>query len=1151
MIINQFKANRAFTFIEVAVVVAIIGIVTAITVPTMLDSKDKALADRARALNKLISDACVRAGLDGNSIPASNNSTLPGVIGWYQSNGYIAQSPVIDLTGLDMTMITVQFDGCAGASLVTGGTGTGGTPVSGTTTTTAELPAAPGPVTEGWWDTRRLTVDLPGLSTGAQSLTLQQSSDGQTWTNVASGDAGGATYTAGPFNPDASVYYRVDAVNQYGETAGPSTDAVTAPPLSPPGDISVTGSSTTSLPGVTVPPNAPGGSGYSGGGDSGGGNLSGIPINQWGGGSGGWDNGGGPGLYNSGSSSGLSAPGSINITNLTSTGYNLDLPTLPHDIVTEGATVFDFAWGWMLYSSADGQTWNYNAAWQWASQVASSGSGSQFGWEDSQGDLITNPSPISVMVAPGTTTFYKLVGSDTEGLQVSGQVVSVTSPTGQVSDANVPAAPDVPTVSNISTTSLSVTLPALPAYATSLTLESSNNGYSWQQITTGLAANAVVPETGLNTGATYYYRAMAVNQYGTTEGNMVEATTTGKPGAPDSVTASNVNPTSFTLTMPALPTSADSLTLQVSTDGSTWAVDGTNTGLGGSATVQETGLSQNTTYYYRALAVNQYGSTAGTMAGVTTTAYPSNDVLSIQDATYTAVGTSGSGTLSFAINLAWASTTNLAVGVTPADGSAIAGQDYLATSGTVTIPAGSTSATYNVTTLPNSARLTDAMMTVTISATDSSLTINRISASGDIPAMQQASAAPVLNLHPGYFAATGTDGRGTMTFALTLSASNSVDTTCTVSTQDGSAISGTDYIAESGTIDLPAGQTSTQFTVPVIANPQRTQPVTFSAVLSNPNAVTNVTQAVGIIPPITGGTSGGDGEVEVTTPQVYKVFAGYSAVQAWDDQTNAIQPVAANATLSYADVWFNSPPIYDPLAPIDELAAAYSPSLLQGGTPDGPSWGGQFADLIAQGNQPSAWSYSPMGGSWVTYQMPLPDDIYNDSTFTWGSDAVTINATPDFFAGWGVDGMAESQPITLSYDFTMLAGQVTQMQIAVDLQTNGNVEIAAPGYSNFGDGQAPPSYSDSNVPGTDTWTTLDLSSLIGTAGTWTVPTPTVVPSLPSPADLESDLMDDCDYGPNFGASSSYGVAIITYVGYFDLLDHMILTWAPGVTPTIQ
>jgi prepilin-type N-terminal cleavage/methylation domain-containing protein len=256
--INKLKTNRAFTFIEVAVVVAVIGIITAITVPSMLDSKDKALAARVQALDKLLSDACVRSGLDGNAIPAANQDTVPDVVGWYQTNGYLAASPAIDTTGMTLTMLDANFANCASASLTgVGTTGTGGAPVSGTTTT-AELPSAPGPVTEAWYDTRRLTIDLPSLSTGAQSLTLQESSDGQNWTPVASGEAGGATYSAGPFNPSTTGYYRVDAINAYGDTAGPAITAITAPPLSLPGSLSITGSTASQLPGVTLPPGVPG-----------------------------------------------------------------------------------------------------------------------------------------------------------------------------------------------------------------------------------------------------------------------------------------------------------------------------------------------------------------------------------------------------------------------------------------------------------------------------------------------------------------------------------------------------------------------------------------------------------------------------------------------------------------------------------------------------------------------------------------------------------------------------------------------------------------------------------------------------------------------------------------------------------------------------
>ena len=1152
--INKLKTNRAFTFIEVAVVVAVIGIITAITVPSMLDSKDKALAARVQALDKLLSDACVRSGLDGNAIPAANQDTVPDVVGWYQTNGYLAASPAIDTTGMTLTMLDANFANCASASLTgVGTTGTGGAPVSGTTTT-AELPSAPGPVTEAWYDTRRLTIDLPSLSTGAQSLTLQESSDGQNWTPVASGEAGGATYSAGPFNPSTTGYYRVDAINAYGDTAGPAITAITAPPLSLPGSLSITGSTASQLPGVTLPPGVPGsgdsGSGSTGsGGVSGGGggwSLSGIPTGSFGGGgTGGWDNGGGPGLYNSGTSSGLSAPGKIGITNLSSTGYTLDLPTLPHDIVTENGTVYDFAFCWILYSSTDGTNWNYNADWQWASQSVTSGSTSQFGWADSQGNVIANPAPLAITVAPGTTESYKLVGVDTEGLTVSGQVISVTSPTGQVSDANVPAAPDVATTSNIGETSLSVTLPALPAYAASLTLESSTDGITWTDAGSGLAGNAVVQQTGLTSNSIYYYSVVAVNQYGTAQGNMVSATTVGPPGVPADMTFSNITPTALTITLPALPANATSFILQDSWDGgNTWYPDYADydanwneVGLGGNAIVQETGLSQNTTYYYDLVAVNQYGSTTGTTFNVTTTSYPSNNVLSIQDASaYSSTDGSadGNGMLIFMINLAWPCASDISVAATPADGSAIAGQDYVATSGTVTIPAGYTYGGFLVQTLPNPSRLTNATMTVTISSTDSNVTINRATASGEVPAMQQASAAPTLNLHPGYYAATGTNGRGTMTFALTLSASNSFDTTCTVATQDGSAIAGTDYTAESATIDIPVGQTSTTFTVPVLANPQRTQPETFSATITNPNAVTNITQAVGIIPSLTGTTGGTGG---VTTLPVYNVFSGYSQSSDFFKQTNAIQAEGANATLSLNDINNGG---YDPLAPIDELAAAYDPTLLsQIGGPMSISWDNKFSDYITRsGCNPTGWLYGPQTNAAVTFNMPL-----SSYPFVWGSDGntITVDATPDVFAGWSVKEQNQPTVTLLNYDFTGLAGEVTSLTIACEVVT-----------SYWGPQNT---WGGSSVTQTDVWTTIDVSNLIGTAGTWDVPMANGVPATPTlPADLESALVLYGDWGavlfPDSGWYSGAGIYVQYGAGVYGNLDHMTLTWAPGVTPFV-
>ena len=171
-------------------------------------------------------------------------------------------------------------------------------------------------------------------------------------------------------------------------------------------------------------------------------------------------------------------------------------------------------------------------------------------------------------------------------------------------------------------TSLTLTMPVLPANATSLTLQlSSTGGTTWNDANTGLAGGAAVSETGLTAGATYVFRVLAVNAYGSTAGASNWVFMASLPSTPGVAASSSVTATSFTLTLPSLPANTDSLTLQNSTDGgSTW--NEVLNSLPGGFALAQSGLAQNTTYTYRVLAVNSYGSTAGSSFSVTTASLP-------------------------------------------------------------------------------------------------------------------------------------------------------------------------------------------------------------------------------------------------------------------------------------------------------------------------------------------------------------------------------------------------------------------------------------------------------------------------------------------------------------------------------------------------
>ena len=614
----QHRTRSAFTLIETLTTLAIIVILTALLIPSLLNWRTQAFQERLHATSNLLSQACVRAGLAGELVPSESRGTLADVVGWYQTNGYV-QKGNVDISGLTLDAIGQgsYFD-C--------------TDTSTETRTVIGAPVLPGPIAALWWNTRYIQLSVPNTPVDAQYLVLESSPDNQTWTEVASKVVD--TYTDGPFQPNTSLYYRIVAVNSFGRTAGPSSKATTAPPLPAPNSLSIAlGSTTTttpnsppalpmtySLPTVTASP----GSGSS--------SVIGNDL-------GGWEWLFASGGNNSAASYGgsvtmtpMTPPGAITFSSVTAYNYTLTLPSLPHDLVDINGRIFDCAWNWTLFSSTNGQDWGSSAEFDWRSALGPLDAKTGFGWIcQKSGAWLENPAPVTFDATPGSTYYYRLVGQDTAGLLVYGDVISITTPIDSQIGApatppvspNAPIAPTQVTINNLSQTALNVTMPPLPDRATSLTLEASTDGgNSWVVVATGLAGNAVVPQSNLTSAMTYAYCVSAVNSYGATQGSPIAITTLGGlPSAPGSVVVGNRTTNGYTFTLPQLPANATSFTLQTSENGATWTNVGT--GYGSGALVPVTGLASNKSTPYLLLAVNQYGFAPGSPFFATTGGVPS------------------------------------------------------------------------------------------------------------------------------------------------------------------------------------------------------------------------------------------------------------------------------------------------------------------------------------------------------------------------------------------------------------------------------------------------------------------------------------------------------------------------------------------------
>ena len=191
------------------------------------------------------------------------------------------------------------------------------------------------------------------------------------------------------------------------------------------------------------------------------------------------------------------------------------------------------------------------------------------------------------------------------------------------------------------------------------------------------------------------------------------------------------------------------------------------------------------------------------------------------------------GTITFQVSLSGPADRDVTVDFATADGTALAGQDYVAAAGTLTIAAGATSGEIVVAVLDDLVFEDPEAFTLTLSNADldgAALSITNDSGTGSIadddglPTLAIADGAP----DP---AVEGTNP--TITFMVSLSAPAQETVTVDFATLDGTALAGQDYVATSGSLVIPAGETSGEIVVAVLDDALFEKPEAFTVVLSN------------------------------------------------------------------------------------------------------------------------------------------------------------------------------------------------------------------------------------------------------------------------------------------------------------------------------
>ena len=214
---------------------------------------------------------------------------------------------------------------------------------------------------------------------------------------------------------------------------------------------------------------------------------------------------------------------------------------------------------------------------------------------------------------------------------------------------------------------------------------------------------------------------------------------------------------------------------------------------------------------------------------------PAVPSLSVADASVSE-GNSGTHDLAFTVTLSAAATTPVTVAFATANGTATAGSDYTAQSGTLTFAAGETSKVVHVQVSGDSAVEANETVALNLSS-PTGATIAHGSATGTI-VNDDVAPPPTLSISDASFGEGSAGSPGHGTFTVTLSAAATSPVTVNFATADGTATAGSDYVAQSGSLTFAAGETQKTITVAALGDAVVEANEGFTVVLSSPSGAT-------------------------------------------------------------------------------------------------------------------------------------------------------------------------------------------------------------------------------------------------------------------------------------------------------------------------
>jgi Calx-beta domain/Hydrazine synthase alpha subunit middle domain len=214
---------------------------------------------------------------------------------------------------------------------------------------------------------------------------------------------------------------------------------------------------------------------------------------------------------------------------------------------------------------------------------------------------------------------------------------------------------------------------------------------------------------------------------------------------------------------------------------------------------------------------------------------------SIGDVTVAEGSSAAGGSAVFPVTLSLPSVQTVTVAYATADGSAVSGTDYQATSGTLTFPPGTLTRTLTVPILGNSTDQGNRTFVLNLSNP-----VNGFVADGQAVATILDDDGPALSAS-NQALTEGNSGTTNLIFSVSLAGPGAVAATVNYATADLSATAGSDYVATAGTLTFPPGVVSLSVSVPVNGDTLDEPDEHFALVLSEASNPVSVGTGIGTI----------------------------------------------------------------------------------------------------------------------------------------------------------------------------------------------------------------------------------------------------------------------------------------------------------------